>query len=213
MSKFNTYAQRVDALARDVFSEYQAVENRLRDAESRVKQFPQRFGSVDPDYMLKSSRAAADLAQARMDIHNAQMKMNDGISAISAIRRQLAQALDDEYAARPGDIDAGIMELLRCGILDSSEYARLMNSAGNTTMRRIISKYAADAAEEASRKYGESDRRAMELRAVAYQGGGDPVGDKLARFDVLSFAYERSVGNPSMIGNWAELTAGVVESF
>lgn len=216
MSKFKTYADRVNEIAQTAFAEYAAAETALKEAEARSRKYPQHRGIVDYEYAAKSARAQADLFEAREALNKARNRMDAHNSEIAAIRQELATALDAEYSADPSVLDSNTMELLRSGILRDSEYVRLMNSAaeaGNTTMMRIIGKYAATAAEEAAKKYGSTDRRAMNLRAIAYQGDTDDVGTKLDQFDVLAEAFRRTMNNTAMIGHWGELTNPVIENF
>lgn len=216
MSKFRGYADKVNEIAQTVFAEYKEAEAKLKRAEAQSREYPQRHGMVDYEYAAKSARAQADLTEAREALHKAQMQMNDRIRDIATIRQELAAALDAEYSADPAALDSSTLELLKSGILRDSEYVRLMNSAaeaGNTTMQRIIGKYAADAAEEVAKKYGQGDQRAMNLRAVSCHSDTGDVGAKLGSFDVLAEAFRRTANNPAMIGSWGELTGDVVESF
>lgn len=215
MSNFTSFARRVDEIAKATFAEYIAAEDALKKAEAKAKEYPQRNGAVTAEYVAKSARAHADLLEARERLHTAQMKMNNGISAISSIRRELAAALNDEYSADPAQIDSGALELLKSGICTAAEYAKMMDTAqtsGNYTMARLIARYAADAAEQAGKQYGQNDQRAMELRAEAYQGKADPAGAKLSLFDAMAEAYQRTASNPAMISAWSELTTPVIEN-
>lgn len=215
MSKFSSYGKRVDEIARTAFVKYVEAESSLKQAEADVKKYPQRGGMVDYEYAARSARAQADLAGAREALHKAQLDMSACVNSAANIRQELAAALEAEYSADPEQIDAGVLELLKTGILRPAEYAKLMNAAteaGNTTMSRLISRYASDAAEKAAEKYGQSDQRATELRAVAYHGNIDPTGSKLETFDVLMEALRRTANNPSMISHWGELTSPIIEA-
>jgi len=216
MSKFSSYATRVDKIAQDIFAEYVAAENTLKEAEAVCRKYPQHRGVVDYEYAAKSARAQADLMDAKNKLKQVQERMAAHNSDIAAIRQELAKALKDEYAAKPSDIDPGVLELLKTGVLRSDEYAKLMHDAqeaDNVTMSRLISRYAADAAEEISKKYGQRDQKAMELRAVAHQGNSDDVGAKLGMFDAIAETYQRTVNNVGMINYWNELVGPVIESF
>ena len=62
-----------------------------------------------------------------------------------------------EFSAKPGQVDTATVELLKSGILEPDEYARLMNdagTAGNATMQRIIGRFASEAAEQAEKEFG-----------------------------------------------------------
>lgn len=213
MGKFRSYADRVNEIAQTAFAAYQAAEAEQKRAEAEVKEYPQRSsGSVTPEYVARSARAQADLLEAREKLHTAQINMNARISDIAGIRRELAAALQAEFCARPDEVDVATLELMKTGILTADEYARLLQSATTTTMQRLIAHYAGLAAEEAAKKYGEKDRRAMELRAVSIRDS-DGASDKLDQFDVLAYTFQRTANNPAMISHWGELTADVIEAF
>lgn len=213
MSKFSSYARKVDEIAKTAFSAYQAAETALKQAEAKVKQYPQRSGgNVTPEYAAQSARAQADLLEAREKLHTAQLNMNARISDISAIRRELTTALQGEFCADPSEVDSATLELLKTGILDANEYEMLYSKATTTTMQRLIAHYAGLAAEDAAKRYGERDRRVMELRAVSTHSSAG-ASDKLDQFDVLAYAFQRTANNPAMIGHWGELTADVMEAF
>lgn len=213
MSKFSSYAHRVDEIAQTAFAAFQEADAKLKRAEAKVKEYPQRSnGSVTPEYMAQSARAQADLLEAREKLHAAQLNMNNRISDIAAIRRELAVALQGEFCADPSEVDSATVELLKTGILDANEYEMLYSKATTTTMQRLIAHYAGLAAEDAAKKYGERDRRVMELRAVSTHSS-DGASDKLDQFDVLAYAFQRTANNPAMIGYWGELTANVIEAF
>lgn len=213
MSKFSSYAHRVDEIAQTAFTAYQEADAKLKQAEAKVKEYPQRSnGSVTPEYMAQSARAQADLLEAREKLHAAQLNMNARIGDISSIRRELAAALQSEFCADPSEVDSATVELLKTGILDANEYEMLYSKATTTTMQRLIAHYAGLAAEDAAKKYGERDRRVMELRAVSTHSS-EGASDKLDQFDVLAYAFQRTANNPAMIGHWGELTANVIEAF
>lgn len=219
MTDFNDYAKKADKIARDAFAELTAAENKLKDAEQQVKAYPERRGITDYEYAARSARAQADLMEAREQLHRVQIRMGDYARDIANVRAELAEGLNAEYAADPARIDTNTLMLLQSGILHSDEYSRMFHDAkagGNLTMARLVSKYASIAAEEATKKYGESDRRAMELRAIGYQGdteNTDAVAAKLAEFDVLQEAFSRSVNNTPMISCWDSLVGDIVENF
>lgn len=221
MSKFNHYAVKADAVARDALGKIKAAADALEAAEQRKKEtrIP-NSGMVDAERMAQAYRAEADLQEARLAYDKARRDLPYATwNQLAAIRRELSAALNDEYSADPAKLDTRTVELLKSGILRSNEYVRLMNdarAAGNTVMARIIGRYAATAADEAEKRYGFEDRRSMELRAVAVDvesDGESAVADKLAAFDVITEAFNSSADNTAMIGDWDGLTGPVVENF
>ena len=61
MSKFSSFARKMDEIARTTFTEYQEKSDAVKSAESKFNAFPWRDGA-DPTYLAKSARAKADLA-------------------------------------------------------------------------------------------------------------------------------------------------------
>ena len=64
MSRFNSYAKRMNEIANAAFAEYREKEAAVKSAESRCNAFPRRNGA-DSSYLAKSARAEADLCEAR----------------------------------------------------------------------------------------------------------------------------------------------------
>ena len=220
MSKSKNYMVKAEAIARDVLAKIQKANADLSAAEQcRKENRAPRTGMVDAEVMAKAARAEADYVEAKAAYEKCRRELPaTTLSSLSAIRRDLSVALGDEYSADPSAIDAHTLELLKCGILRSDEYVRLMNRAraeGNDTMARIIGKYAATAVEDMENRYGPADQRVMELRAIALQGdsSADAMGEKLGAFDALVEAFQTSAGNTAMIPDWESLTGPIIEAF
>ena len=64
MSKFSSYARKMNEIANATFTEYREKSDAVKSAESKYRAYPRRSGA-DPSYMAKSARAEADLAEAR----------------------------------------------------------------------------------------------------------------------------------------------------
>lgn len=215
MSKFNSYARKVDEIAKAAFEEYRKAEKAYKKAEENARQYPQRGGMVDAQYAAKSARAQADFLEAKEAFKAAKQALQSHSSEIAALRKELVAELDDHYAADPAALDGNTLELLKSGVLKSSEYAKLMSKAqsdGNYTMARMIAKYAGDAAAERSKHYGDGDQTARELRAISYTANQNNGNETLQAFDLMSEVYTRSANNPAMIDAWGELTGNALEN-
>lgn len=216
MSRFNTYAQRVDSMAREIFAEYAEAKTEFDRAEKWHRDLPQRHGMTDYDYAYRSARATADYAEAKKRLEDVRRRMAMKINEVENIGRELAEAVEHDCSVDPTALDMATVELLKTGILRSAEYASLMRDAqiaGNITMQRVIAKYAESAAAEASEKYGQGDRLAAELRAVAHQGSASSGKAQLDMFNTLLDTFRRTMNNASMIPHWDALTANIVENF
>ena len=111
MSKFNYIARKVDEIAREAFSEYGAAAERLKAAEAKKKEYPQRRGLVDAAYMAKSTRAEADVLEAKEAIKAAKKRLESHADDLAALRRELAAQLDDAYSVDPAHNDTAYRQI------------------------------------------------------------------------------------------------------
>ena len=211
MSKFNSYARKVNEIANAAFAEYRGKEAAVKSAESRCNAFPRRNGA-DPAYLARSARAEADLCEARNAFDQMRRHLfDDKRREIAAVRAELEKALGDEYAADPSKVDMNTLALMNSGILTAAEYNRLIDAstaAGNHTMVRLLAQSAKDRAD----KVNDSDT-AREYRLVAQKGKGANGREFLEAFDYMGDVFNRCERNFALAGKWGELTADVVENF
>ena len=211
MSKFNSYARKVNEIANAAFAEYREKEAAVKSAESRYNAYPRRNGA-DPAYMAKSARAEADLAEARNAFDQMRRHLfDDKRREIAAVREELEKAVFDAFAADPKSVDSNTLALMNSGILTAAEYNRLIDAstaAGNHTMVRLLAQSAKDRAD----KVNDSDT-AREYRLVAQKGKGANGREYLEAFDYMGDVFNRCERNFSLAGKWDELTADVVENF
>lgn len=217
MSKFNSYARKVNDIAKAAFEDYRKAEADYKKAQEEFSKYPAILtGSVGAEYYAKKARAEANFLQAKEDLKAAKRAFESHKNEIAALRKELAAELDDHYAADPAALDSATLELLKSGVLKANEYGKLMEKAqsdGNYTMARMIAKYAGDAGEQRGSKYGQNDEQARALRAISYTAGQNNGNDTLQAFDLMADVYSRAVNNPAMINHWGELTGEIVENF
>ena len=211
MSRFNSYAKRMNEIANAAFAEYREKEAAVKSAESRYKAYPRRNGA-DSAYMAKSARAEADLAEARNAFDQMRRHLfDDKRREIAAVRAELEKAVFDAFAADPKSVDSNTLALMNSGIMTAAEYNRLIDAstaAGNHTMVRLLAQSAKDRAD----KVNDSDT-AREYRLVAQKGKGANGREFLEAFDYMGDVFNRCERNFSLAGKWGELTADVVENF
>lgn len=211
MSKFSSFARKMDEIAHTTFTEYREKSDAVKSAESKYRAYPRRSGA-DPSYMAKSARAEADLAEARAQFEHCRRHLfEERQRDVAVIRAELVEALNKEYAADPSKVDMQTLELLRSGIMSADEYSRLIDAAasnGNHTMVRLIAKSAADMAEKTT---GDADV-SRSYRLVSHSKGNDGT-EYLRAFDFLADTFDRCERNFALSTKWDELTAPVVESF
>ena len=216
MSKFNSYAKKLDEQARAAFKAYRDAEAAYKKAEQKAREYPQRNGLVNADYAAKSARAQADFLEAKQAYETARRTFRESDTQFNAMRRELAAAIDDAYSADPAQLDTATLELLKSGILTGSEYAKLLEqakAASNPTMVRMIGRYAGEAAKARGESHGMNDREATALRMAEYNSRSYTGGDRLQAFDNMVELYHRCTNNPAMIDHWDEFTAETVENF
>ena len=211
MSKFNSYARKVNEIANATFAEYRKTEAAVKSAESKYNAYPWRDGA-DHTYLAKSARARADLAEAKAQFEHCRRHLfEEQRKDIAVIRAELVEALGKEYAADPKAVDGNTLALMNSGIMTADEYSRLIDSAiasGNFTMTRLLAKSAADMAE----KVTDSDV-ARSYRLVSHKGKGMDGREYLQAFDFLTDTFNRCERNFALTGKWDELTSPVVDSF
>ena len=212
MSKFNSYARKVNEIANAAFDEYREKEAAVKSAESRYNAFPRRNGA-DPAYLAKSARAEADLAEARNAFDQMRRHLfDDKRKEIGSVREELEKAVFDAFAADPKAVDMNTLALMNSGIMTADEYSRLIDSAiasGNYTMTRLLAKSAADMAEKTT---GDADV-SRSYRLVSHKGKGANGHEYMEAFDFLASTFNRCERNFALTGKWDELTADVVENF
>ena len=211
MSRFNSYAKRMNEIANAAFAEYREKEAAVKSAESRYNAHPRRNGA-DPAYMARSARAEADLCEARNAFDQMRRHLfDDKRREIAAVRAELEKAVFDAFAADPKAVDMNTLALMNSGILTAAEYNRLIDAstaAGNHTMVRLLAQSAKDRAD----KVNDSDT-AREYRLVAQKGKGANGREFLEAFDYMGDVFNRCERNFALAGKWGELTADVVENF
>ena len=216
MSKFNSYAKKVDEMAKAAFEAYRKAEAAYKKAEEKAREYPQRQGMVNAEYAAKSARAQADYLEAKAALYAASRAAASHTSEIQAMRKDLAADLEKEYSVNPAALDSATLELLKSGIMNAGEYTKLLEqakAANNPTMVRMIGKYAADAAKARGESHGMNDREAQALRMAEYNSRTYTGGDRLEAFDNMVSLYHRCTNNPGMIDHWGEFTAETVENF
>ena len=216
MSKFNSYARKVNDIATAAFEEYRKTEQAYKKAEEQARQYPQRQGMVNAEYAAKSARAQADFLEARQAFETARRKFRDSDTQFKGMRKELEAAINDAYSADPAHLDANTMELLKSGIMTSHDYNKLLEQAradNNPTMVRIIGKYADNAAKARGEKYGQNDHEAQALRATVYNSKTYTGDDRLEAFDTMVNVYHRCTKNPAMIDKWDGLLGETIEAF
>lgn len=215
MSKFKSYAERMDALATETREKVLNAERELSEAEEARNKLAALRGTT-PEYLAKMAGAEASLQIARAKRDDLRKILPDMIAReIKSIKAELEKAIDDAFSADPKAIDPATMTLLDSGIMRPAEYQRLLTAAiddGNSTMARLIGAAAEKASEKVAEKYGNTDEKAQQYRAVsinAQRFGGDVYRQN---FEVLEYTLTRCAHNIALWPQWESLTSEIIEN-
>lgn len=150
MSKYNTYARQLDTAFRSARDEYAAAYDSLvqaRRADTDAKAW--RPNDTAEDKQLRTATAALDLNKAEAEFKIADGRIWPEFDAkCKELRKGLEKAVQKDGLANPEAIDANALELLKSGVLTVEDYYSLAERYdGNSTMLKLLSKYALDAAD------------------------------------------------------------------
>lgn len=212
MTKFNTYARRLDETARKIFDELQSAERTFKAAEDAKAHGPRPGGWQDARTKARIAALEADLVEAQAALQAARRTLSErGEKALQGIRLELEKAIDTAATVDPGQVDTAAVALLDSGICTATDLEKLMDDAGragNNTMIRLIAAHA-----EKLAVVSESQPDRVRLTALAQRTPAREGAALLAAFDGLTDVFQRTVNNTAMIGHWESLTADAIEGF
>ena len=222
MSKFNTYAQQLDAAFKTARGEYVEAYQRFQQAQQancRANVWTPNESAAEKQ--VKTARAALALHDAEAAFTEASARVwGDFKTTRRMLRAELEQEVRAANLVNPDAIVSNALELLKSGVLTSDDYAAFMEKYdSNPTMLKLLAHYAAEAA-----KATDSRREAATLNAISIdcQSGQSTV---LRAFDDICKISdycrgEKHVGDQirpehavNMSSRWEELTSEAVENF
>ena len=178
MSKFNTYAQQLDAAFKTARGEYVEAYQRFQQAQQancRANAWTPNESAAEKQ--VKTARAALALHDAEAAFTEASARVwGDFKTTRRMLRADLEQEVRAANLANPDAIDSNALELLKSGVLTSDDYAAFMEKYdSNPTMLKLLAHYAAEAA-----KATDSRREAATLNAFSIdcQSGSLMFGSK-----------------------------------
>lgn len=147
MSRYNTYAQQLDAAFKTARDEYAAAYGNLeraRQADTDAKAW--RPNDNEEDKRLRIATAGLELNKADAAFKIAEARIWPEFDAkCKELRKELEKDVQKNSLANPDAIDTNTVELLKAGVLTVEDYANLVERfANNATMLRLIGKYALD---------------------------------------------------------------------
>lgn len=147
MTKYNVYAKQLDTAFRTARDEYAKSYAELQAAQ----QANEDAGAWRPDddaanKQLRVATTALELNKAEAAFKITETKVWPGFDAkCKELRKELEKDVQKDGLANPDAIDANTVELLKAGVLTVEDYYSLAERyEGNSTMLRLLGKYALD---------------------------------------------------------------------
>ena len=223
MSRYNHFARDLDIAFRAARDEYAAAYDNLeqaRQADTDAKAW--KPNDNEEDKRLRIATAALELNKADAAFKIAESRIwPEFDTKRKELRKELEKDVQKNSLANPDAIDANALELLKSGALTVEDFYSLSERyESNTTMLRVISKYALDASENA-----DDTKDALALRILS-DNCKTGMGTVLRAWNELEGVASycsgrggssRSVTTPEHIISmgkwWEELTGQAIENF
>lgn len=223
MSRYNTYARRLDTAfktARDEYAEAYSSLEQARQADTDAKAW--RPNDNEEDKRLRIATAALELNKANAAFKIAEARIWPEFDAkCKELRKELEKDVQKSSLANPDAIDANALELLKSGALTVEDYYSFAERyESNATMLRVISKYALDASEDAD---DTKDAVALRILSDNCKNGAGAVLRAWNELEGLASYCSGRGGNrnaatsPDMVVSmgkwWEELAGQAIENF
>lgn len=209
MSKFNQFARRLDKVVKDAAEELKNAKAVVIDAEHIAEKANNRRG-LNAETRLEASMADAKLQKARDDYRSVKFCTEKIRDAVADIRKEFIAAVDEEYAAKPADVDLQTVELLRSGVLEERDYINLLNNAPNRTMKKMVAN-SFDKWIDENKMIDQA--KAYRLRNMVAAQRQDESQKIIGAFDYLADAASRASRNEALFDRWDEIAGNIVENF
>lgn len=213
MSKYNSYAKRLDEVFRTARDEYKSAYNKFQKEEK-----DRSSGAVSS---TDRQRAELKFQEAQIEFKTSENKIWDEFNRQRAeLRRELVKQVTEDGAANPDAVDTNGLELLKSGILTANDYYALADKYdGNVTMLKLLAKYAREAASEPDRERAERGALYM-LADQCRDGQGKVVSNWDALSKIADYCSGQSRGRRdkpvhiiSMGEWWEQLSSQTIENF
>ena len=221
MSKYNIFARQLDTAFKSARTEILEARGKLQraaaDLETARRPNP-RISEYDRKIKLKEAELERDKAEQAM-----KNTFKTALDTFNQTRRQIADNLADavraDEVAKPEEIDAPALELLKSGVMTFDDFAQFARRfSGNRTMQRILTKYIEAAAQQADNQ----DRARMNV--LLQDCKADAPGAALDAWGSLSELADRCTGQygsgernidhvAAMSTQWEDLADAALESF
>lgn len=223
MSKYNTYARQLNTAFRSARDEYAKSYAELQAAQ----QANEDAGAWRPDddaanKQLRVATTALELNKAEAAFKITETKVWPEFDArCKALRKELEKDVQKDGLANPDAIDANTVELLKAGVLTVEDYYSLAERyEGNSTMLRLLGKYALD---ESIASGDIKEAAALRMLSDNCKNGAGAVLRAWNELEGLASYCSGRGGNrnaatsPDMVVSmgkwWEELAGQVIENF
>lgn len=138
------FLRELQAIYTETRGQYAAINDGVVKAEKQLERAQEKAKGGDYIAQARLEVARADLREAQDECRNAYHKLMDGYNdRVKELRGQLADHLNEHYAANPDRLDTKTMQLLDSGICTPDELLSLAERHQDCpTMVRIIGSYA-----------------------------------------------------------------------
>ena len=214
MSKYNSYAQRLDIAFKAARDEYAAAYNAVEQARKAMQ-------DAESD-ALKRQIATLQLQEAENSLRKEAARIWTEFDAKAAdLRRALEKEVQASNLADPSAIDSNAVELMKTGVLTVDDYFGFADRfSENPTMLKMVGYYAKEAADSTD---DQKDRVALTVLAQDCAKG---TGKTLKAWDSMMTAANYCSGRGgngnrrttpgvtlSMGEWWEQLSGEIVENF
>lgn len=223
MTKYNVYAKQLDAAFRTARDEYAKSYAELQAAQ----QANEDAGAWRPDddaanKQLRVATTALELNKAEAAFKITETKVWPEFDAkCKELRKELEKDVQKDGLANPDAIDANTLELLKAGVLTVEDYYSLAERyEGNSTMLRLLGKYALD---ESIASGDIKEAAALRMLSDNCKNGAGAVLRAWNELEGLASYCSGRGGNrnaatsPDMVVSmgkwWEELAGQVIENF
>ena len=216
--KLNKYAEQLDSAFKAARASYKKAESNLSDAEERRRKaeyFEEKFIG-EKAAKIACADAALKQAKAEFDAVSCECWQNFQREK-KRLTAELQDAVHADSLVDPDKVDAVTLELLKSGVCRADDYMKLLDRFdGNSTMTRLIGKYAADAAANAADSVSRSQ---YEYIATSVNGADEAIMQSWQNIcDIADTLTGQLHGRGErtytlhMNAQWEELAAPVIEA-
>jgi hypothetical protein len=155
MTKYNHYAKELDEAFKTARAEYKKAYEEYIEAKKAFEILPKLLVDVE---RKEKTRHNYKLAEIKFNEANRTVWQNFN-NRRAELRRQLETEVAKNGIVNPESVDMATVELLKSGVLTADDYTALAEkNDDNSTMLKLIAKYAKEAANDTERTASERGR-------------------------------------------------------